>query len=269
MKISASLVLYKTDRALFEKAISSFLNNSRNGVLFVIDNSPEPLSSKLFCNNRVFYHHSNINLGFGCGHNIAFTKFNFESDYHLILNPDVEFDNKTLKKLSYHLDSNPKTMAIMPNIIYPDGTQQYLCKLLPTPFFLIVRRFLPACKYKNNINHSYELRNLPKKLPTIVPMLSGCFVLIRTNIFRKINGFDDRFFMYLEDVDFLRRVSSFGYLIYYPHVCVIHHYQKSSYKNFKFLVFHILSAIKYFNKWGWFFDINRSKINNKFLKNKF
>ena len=54
--------------------------------------------------------------------------------------------------------------------------------------------------------------------------------------------------------------------IYYPEVSVFHEYEKGSYKNSKLLRYHLLSAARYFNKWGWFFDKERSKINKNILK---
>lgn len=82
-----------------------------------------------------------------------------------------------------------------------------------------------------------------------------------------VGGFDERFFMYLEDVDLSRRVAEKFGAYYIPNVKIVHKFQKASYKNRKLLVCHVESAVKYFNKWGWFFDENRTALNKKCMEN--
>ncbi|HWV71328.1 MAG TPA: hypothetical protein VN040_06425, partial [Pseudosphingobacterium sp.] len=94
-----------------------------------------------------------------------------------------------------------------------------------------------------------------------VPNLSGCFMFVRTAILKKIGGFDPRYFMYLEDVDLVRRIGEHARTVFCPFVSIYHGYQKGSYANGKLMRLHIQSAIKYFNKWGWFIDSDRRKLN--------
>jgi GT2 family glycosyltransferase len=98
------------------------------------------------------------------------------------------------------------------------------------------------------------------------PVLSGCFLLVRMTIARKINFFDERFFMYLEDTDLSRRMNQQFQTVYYPEVSIIHHYEKGSYKSNKLLLYHISSAFKYFWKYGWFFDTVRTTVNKLSLR---
>lgn len=106
------------------------------------------------------------------------------------------------------------------------------------------------------------MHNLPQDKPSSVPTLSGCFLIIKSSILLKLGGFDERYFMYMEDVDLVRRIGASFDTIYYPSVHVVHAYEKGSYKNFKLLRYHLLSAILYFNKWGWVFDKERSTRNS-------
>jgi len=80
--------------------------------------------------------------------------------------------------------------------------------------------------------------------------------------------FDDRFFMYFEDFDLMRRIHKVSKTIFYPHVSIIHDHAKESYKSKKKLIQHIKSAIKYFNKWGWIFDKERKEMNDTASKMK-
>jgi GT2 family glycosyltransferase len=166
------------------------------------------------------------------------------------------------------MEGNKDVGLVMPKVLYPDGRIQYLCKLLPTPFDLFGRRFLnfyPFKKYIEKRNEIYELRFTGYDKIMEVPYLSGCFMFIRTKVLEKVGLFDERFFMYLEDTDLSRRIHKMAKTIYYPHVHIYHEYGKGSYKNKKLLKYHIESAIKYFNKWGWFFDKERREINKKVL----
>ena len=131
---------------------------------------------------------------------------------------------------------------------------------------MICRRFfIPIFPFLNRFNFNYELHGLSQCNFSEVPSISGCFLFLRTKAFKNINGFDERFFMYMEDVDLVRRISMNSKVVYFPSVYVFHGYAKGSYSNIKLLIYHIRSAVLYFNKWGWFFDPYRKYVNNKIL----
>ena len=88
-------------------------------------------------------------------------------------------------------------------------------------------------------------------------------MMIRSSVFDDIGLFDERFFMYLEDVDLSRRIHRRYRTVYYPDVHIFHQFHRGSYKGLKPLKYHVSSAIKYFNKWGWFVDKERKEINRK------
>jgi GT2 family glycosyltransferase len=95
-----------------------------------------------------------------------------------------------------------------------------------------------------------------------VPYLSGCFMLMRTKAVQKARLFDERFFMYPEDIDLTRRIHRDYLTIYYPYTTIIHNHEKASYRSGKMLWIHIVNMCRYFNKWGWFYDPERKLINN-------
>jgi len=266
MRLTASIVLYQNDRELYGRAISSYLDGC-DGALFVVDNSPKPLHHDLFSHSRVEYVFSGTNLGFGRAHNLALNKFSYQSDFHLFLNPDVQFGVNVIPRLLSCVMGDRSIGAIMPQIRFPNGEIQLLHKLLPTPLDLFVRRFLPASQFRDRMDSRYELHALSQNTISCVPSLSGCFLLVRTDLLRVISGFDERYFMYLEDVDLVRRVGDHAKTVYCPLVSVVHSYAKGSYYNRRLLVYHILSAIKYFNKWGWFRDEARFLRNELVMKN--
>lgn len=152
-KIYASIVLYHNPRGQLEKAIKSFLNTSLDVKLYLIDNSSED-TLKDFQNidSRIEYIFNGANFGYGKAHNIAIRE-SIEKNvpYHLVLNPDVYFDAGVLESLYEYMEKSREIGNMMPRVVYPNGDVQYLCKLLPTPIDLILRRFVPFESWKKSI----------------------------------------------------------------------------------------------------------------------
>ena len=71
---------------------------------------------------------------------------------------------------------------------------------------------------------------------------------MRTELFKKVGGFDERFFMYLEDVDLSERLSAYGKVIFYPNASAVHNWEGGSSKSLKLMKIHISSMLKYFRK---------------------
>jgi Predicted glycosyltransferases len=269
--LSVSIVLYHNQKEQVEKAIYSVLNTDLKIRLFLLDNSTyDDLKSLSNIDSRIEYIFNNANLGFGKAHNIALRRSIEENiPYHLVLNPDVYFEKGVLEELYNFMEANKDVGLVMPKVLYPNGDIQYLCKLLPTPLDLFGRRFLNFGPFKKIIekrNEIYELRFTGYDKIMEVPYLSGCFMFIRTKVLKKVGLFDERFFMYLEDTDLSRRIHRVSKTVYYPEVSIYHEYGKGSYKNPKLLKYHLDSAIKYFNKYGWLFDKERDEINKKTLE---
>ncbi len=266
--ITASIVTYETNVEELRRVLLCATESSIEHI-YIVDNSSndnlrflEKNSSKL----EYIYGHGNI--GYGAAHNIAIKKsIKLESKYHIVLNPDIYFEYGTIERLINYINNNYDIGLVMPKVIYPDGTLQYLCKLLPNPIDLIIRRFMPMKKYVEKWSFRFEMRGSGYDKEMMVPFLSGCFMLFRTDALVKTGGFDDRFFMYCEDIDICRRILAAGYkTYYYPAVSIIHMHRKESFKSNKMLRVHMKSAIIYFNKWGWFFDKYRAYINKKALE---
>ena len=260
-------VLYHNKKKDILKVIESFLGYKGNVNLILVDNSSNDALSCLANNDRIIYIFNNYNLGFGKAHNIALDKaYSLNSKYHIFLNPDIYFIPNIIDEIIKKIESDRSIGLISPKILYPNNETQFLCKLLPTPIDLIIRRFITIDSVRKKITNKYELRFFDYSKEIEPPTVSGCFMFIKTSIIRKVGGFDERFFMYLEDVDLSRRIAEVSKVLFYPEVTVIHEYEKGSYKNKILLYYHIKSAIQYFNKWGWIYDSKRKEINNTTLK---
>ncbi len=270
-QLNCSMVLYHTDENFAVRAIKSFLQSSLNGTLYLIDNSRNDYLRKLEkLDNRIKYIFTGKNLGHGKAHNIAIRKSIDEKvKYHLVMNPDVYFGEGVLEELYDFMEKNTDVGLVMPKVLFPDGSLQYLCKLLPSPLDLIERRFINFGVLKNWVekrNFIFEMRFTEYKEIMDVPFLSGCFMFLRVEVLKRVGMFDERFFLYMDDTDLSRRVHKVSRTVFYPNVCIYHEWGRRSYKSLKLLLYHIKDAIFYFNKWGWFFDKDRDEINRKILQ---
>ncbi|MDD3079524.1 MAG: glycosyltransferase family 2 protein [Paludibacter sp.] len=262
--LNASIVLYNHTVSEITPLVQVLKQSGVVSEIFLIDNSFEKNTD--FDSLEVNYIFTGRNLGYGRAHNIALRK-TIESGipYHLVINPDISFDPKILLRIVDFMDKNTEIGQLMPKVFYPDGQIQYLCKLLPTPFDLIFRRFLPKSWTQKRMEH-FELRASGYDRIMDVPYLSGCFMFLRTDALKNAGLFDERFFMYPEDIDLTRRIHKLYRTVFYPEVSIVHHHAQSSYVNLKMLCVHVSNMIRYFNKWGWFFDQERKEINAKILK---
>ena len=278
-KIVGGIVTYNSSIDDVKSTVKSFFSCTLPVYLIIVDNnSVNGYLDKLRIAIEKEMRNEGINIrfiqnrqnrGYGFAHNIAI-KNAPECEYYLVLNPDVYFDKGVLEELYNFMEENKDVGLVMPKVLYPNGEIQYLCKLLPTPLDLFGRRFLNFGPFKKLIekrNEIYELRFTGYDKIMEVPYLSGCFMFIRTEVLKKVGLFDERFFMYFEDTDLSRRIHRVAKTIYYPYVYVYHKYGKGSYRSLKLLYYHIKSAIKYFNKYGFFFDKERDEINKRILKN--
>ena len=262
--ITASIVLFHSDAREIEKVIDCCRSSILNVKIFLIDNSSNDNLKFLDNLDNVEYNFLGKNIGYGAAHNIAITKSQQQlSKYHIVLNPDISFKPEILEQAFNYMESNTGVGMISPKIIYPDGRPQYMCRMLPTPFDLIARRFTPAFIrpiFKQSLNE-YTLANLDYQKIHNIPNLPGSFMFLRNKALEEVGGFDVNFFMYLEDIDLTRRIHAKYDTIYYPEIEITHTLEQGSYKSGKLLKYHIQSALYYFKKWGWFFDEERAKVN--------
>ena len=265
--LNASIVLYKHSVAEIALLVEILHKSGVVKQVYLIDNSPK--EDKGFKSLGINYIFNNKNLGYGAAHNIAIRQtIQQQYPYHLVVNPDIAFDSCILEKLVKFMECHLEIGSAMPKVLYPDGKVQYLCKLLPSPFDLIFRRFLPSSWTRKRMEQ-FELRASGYNRIMDVPYLSGCFMFLRTKALEEVGLFDERFFMYPEDIDLTRRIHSKYRTVFNPEVHVIHHHAQGSYKSGRLLYIHISNMIKYFNKWGWIFDDERRNMNNETLRKIF
>lgn len=272
MKITASIVTYKTDTVELGKVLRCLVEACVE-VVYVVDNSPNDELRGFVgafggsaVGKGVEYIFGQGNVGYGAAHNIAIRRaMECGALYHAVVNPDVYFDGGTIETLAAYMDANSDVGQVMPRIVYPNGELQYVCKMVPTPSDLIFKRFLPGSMTAKSMNR-FQLKFTGYDSPMNVPYLSGCFMFFRVSALERVGLFDERFFMYPEDIDITRRVHARFRTMFFPDVTVVHAHAAQSKTSKKMLWIHITNMIKYFNKWGWVFDRERRSINKKILK---
>ena len=249
--LTAAIVLFHNDKDVLSQAVNSFLEVPMEKRLYLIDNSKTDYLKEKYIDPEITYIHTGQNLGFGKGHNLILKELSKNSNYHLILNPDAYFSPEVVPTLVDCLKNDPSIGIIAPKILYPDGTFQKSIRRFPKVQDFLIRR-VPGFKYlfKKAFERANYL-NRTMKSSIEAEAVSGCFQLFRTNIFLDVQGFDPRYFMYMEDIDICRKVHAIGYkVVYFPFVFVYHHSAYGSKKKFKLLWAHIKSIIEYFLKWS-------------------
>ena len=267
--LNISIVLYEPNwEQEVQPLVKELLRVKCLRKIYLIDNSKFKIQDSKFDsqkskvdNPKVRYMHMPGNLGYGKAHNIALRESAYyKTELHLVMNSDIQVKAEDIDAMHEWMLANPEVGQLMPKVVHPDGTQQFLAKRLPTPLDVFGRRFLPQWMIRKR-NRRYELRDMDLERPVNAPYLSGCFMLLRTQAAVDAGLFDERFFMYPEDIDLTRRIHRNFLTLYYPQWTIVHAHQKASYKNRHMLWIHIQNMCRYFNKWGWFFDKERTQFN--------
>lgn len=262
--LNVSIVLYQPNVTQVEHLCEELLRARCVRKVFLIDNSPCALDNLSIVSSKVDYRWQNgENLGYGRAHNIAIRESVYwKTAFHLVINADVWIQAEDLDVLHNFMVGQSQVGTLMPRVVYPDGRLQYLCKLLPTPWDVFCRRFLPA-RWGQKRNVRYELRQTGYDRPMNVPYLSGCFMLLRTEAVLKARLFDERYFMYPEDIDLTRTIHRDYLTLYYPAVTIVYDNREDYRLTTKTMWIYIVDMCRYFNKWGYFFDKERRLFNRR------
>lgn len=224
-----------TDKCLFclKKSID-FLNNKVEVEVLVVDNNSSDGSAQMIAKKYPWVKliKSDVNLGYVKGNNLAFKKTS-KNDYLLLLNSDAYVQADTLLKSINYLENRKGCDVLGCRLEYENGKFQPSAGLLPTPFTVFTWMFgLHALPLIGNLFPGVH----PKSFTFFannrqVGWVMGAFLFMRREIFEKTKGFDENFFMYMEEVEWCRRASNLGYTIWYTPDFSITHLDKASSSN--------------------------------------
>lgn len=191
------------------------------------------------------------NLGYGGGHNQAMVE---GSDYHLVLNPDVELAEDALEAGLSRFQAQADTVLLSPRAIGPEGDQEFLCKRHPSVLVLLLRAFAPRLgqRWFPHQMASYQMSDVcTGDQPVEVPLASGCFMLLRGAAVRATGGFDESYFMYFEDFDLSLRLAEMGRVEYLPAMQITHHGGYAGSKGLAHVRLFARGALRFFRQHGW------------------
>lgn len=247
-KITGCIVTYN-NMSTIDNAVSSLLKHTAADFrLYIVDNgstdgTPEHIE-KNYPQATVI--RSGGNIGFGAGHNLIMDRL--DSDYHVIINPDICLRDDAISQLAAFLDENADIGLVSPQIKFPDGRIQVLGKRTPCLRYLFASHFRKSDEPEATLRE-YAMLDEDYSKPFAIENATGCFMFIRTELFKKLGGFDKRYFMYFEDCDLSREVNRISKIVHHPGVTVYHEWGRGSKRNYKLKLIHVTSMIKYFSKW--------------------
>lgn len=170
--------------------------------------------------------------------------------YVFILNSDVEFQEDGMGAVLDYLDAHPHVGALGPLVLNSDRSVQMSCRRFPSMFENLVHGFLGDIWPDNPYTRSYQMKGLCRDEPTDVDWVSGAAMLLRREAAERVGGFDETYFMYVEDVDICWRVQEAGYrVVYHPAFRLVHHIGRtSSQQSVRMLYHHHRSMFVFFRK---------------------
>ena len=260
MKLSACIVVYNGyDEAL--KAAQTVLHCTRRYpvTLYLVDNaSPDGSGQRLTAAAKDGTLRTSPgqtvqvlcrleNGGFGTGHNTVLSLLH--SRVHFILNPDIQLTADTLSDLADWMDQHPDAVMARPSLVFPDGRPQQLplrrCALRP-----MVYRQLPCLKFWAKYNDAYLMADKDLSQPTEIEFCTGSFSAVRTSAFRAVGGFDEKYFMYVEDADLTQKMLTQGKAYLVPQFTAIHAWHRAAHRSLKPALWQTGNLLRYFSKWG-------------------
>jgi GT2 family glycosyltransferase len=265
--LSVSVVVYRPNPFLLARTLASLagacevLRRVRPGLkatCWLVDNggldeadAPIDALRRAGVQCNVLSGHGNV--GYGRGHNLAIAQA--RSRFHLVLNPDIDLAEDALVQAVDFLESHPEAGLLAPRVGDDKGGVQYLCRRYPALWDLLVRGFMPSrirARFARRLAR-YEMRAEIDQEGALwdPPIVSGCFMLFRTETLHALGGFDSRYFLYFEDYDLSLRAHAVARVVYVPAVFVVHHGGGAARKGRAHIRMFAASAFKFYNRFGW------------------
>jgi GT2 family glycosyltransferase len=174
--------------------------------------------------------------GFGANHNAAFRRC--ATDLFCIANPDIRIGSDPFPALCEAL-SDPAVAVVGPLVRSPAGTVEDSARRFPTVLSLARKAFAGQAGPDYRTDQG----------TTRVDWVAGMFMLFRSAAFRGAGGFDERFFMYYEDVDICRRLRAQGLAtVFEPRASVVHDARRASRRDPRLMAIHGTSALRYLTR---------------------
>ena len=185
------------------------------------------------------------NLGYGAGANrgIAATA----GDYVLVSNPDVAFHDGAVDRLRAVLDADATVAIVGPCIREADGSRYPSARRFPSMVDAAGHALLGQVAPENPFSRRYRMAEIDATVTTPVDWVSGACFLARRAALEELGGFDERYFMYVEDVDLCWRAHRAGWGVVFAPEAEVTHLQgvSTARRPYRMLLAHHLSALRF------------------------
>lgn len=261
MELSVVILNYKT-RGLLKQCLKGLLGQTLpfTAEVIVVDNrSNDGTASMLrdeFPSVRCIENEKNI--GFAGGMNVGLRAST--GRYVLVLNPDVAVLGNAIAAMHRFLEQHPDVGMCAPKLLNPDGTVQTSCRRFPSPSVIVFRRSpFGALPFAKAPLRRFLMLDWDHASNRPVDWALGACLMVRRSAMEKVGLFDERFFLYFEDVDWCRRFWEHGFPVYYvgAEAELVHFHQRQSAASagmaglFSYPTRrHIESGLKYFMKYA-------------------
>ncbi|MDP4007772.1 MAG: glycosyltransferase family 2 protein [Candidatus Peregrinibacteria bacterium] len=263
MKLSVIIVNY--NHKYFPRLALEALEKSKTDFEFeviFVDNNSDPADESIGFlrdaakENRIILIESPKNIGFGAGNNLGIKKSNGE--YILLHNPDTTVLPNSLQQMVDYLAKHSEVGLLGPKLVYSNGDIQDSCRRFMRFSDLIIKRtpLRNINPWKKRLKH-YLMEDFDHNKTQPVDLITGAMMLARRDfLWDKLHGFDERYFLFMEDFDLCQRTWAAGKeVVYYSDVSILHYHKRLSGGGFfgqfmkKTFWLHLISSAKYFWRW--------------------
>ncbi|MEP7285108.1 MAG: glycosyltransferase family 2 protein [Chloroflexota bacterium] len=255
--IDISIIIVSNNHQHYlERCLSSLVeaNSSFQIEIFVVDNASSD-NTVAFVKEKypqVTVIASKVKRGFSANNNLGIQRS--AGRYIMLLNPDTEVSPNALSQLVNFMDSHPQVGICGPQLRFPDNSVQLSCRAFPTWKSVLVRRTPLRVFLRNSaFNKQHLLADQDHSVIREVDWLLGAALMIRHETLEAIGRLDERYFLYVEDIDYCRRAYQQGWQVFYmPEAVIIHHHLAVSDRKFlsKYTYYHFISMFYYAVKYN-------------------
>jgi hypothetical protein len=249
--LSACLVMYRCGDEI-DVALRCIQNADLEVSVFLSDNSPEELTAERlkWAFPGVVVIPQDKNVGISRAHNSILPQL--QSKYHLMLDTGVSFHPSLLRRMIAYMEAHPNIAVLSPRFFNEAGEELFFPRKQLSIRYLAGSALSGFGGFFLRWQHEYTMADQNVEMPVPIDTAPIHFMLIRTEVFRNLNGFDPRFFRLQEDADLCRSIrdNRLGSIVYHPEMQVILRQEAKSNLLFANHVHSFKTVARYFIKWG-------------------
>lgn len=211
--VSVVVVTYNSARHI-ASCLESLAGNERLMSVVVVDNASTDATAEIIGSKipsmpwPVNFIQTGVNLGFGRAVNRGVASLPMANQYVCILNPDTVVGVAALDRLASYLDTHQHVALVGPRVQNPDGSTYASVRSFPNPLVALGHAFGGILWPNNPVSRRYRSTD-----PESPDWVSGTVMMVRRDAFEQVSGFDERYFMYVEDLDLCWRLRAAGWQI--------------------------------------------------------